>query len=282
MGDIPPFATDCHIHVFGDPAQYPGAPGRVYTPVAAGLAEWRAIMEPLGFGRVVLVQPSAYGTDNRCMLDGLREAAGAARGIAVIDAATPQVELRAMHAAGVRGIRLNLTTGMSPDPAAVPGMVREAAARVAALGWHLQVLVKGGWVDSLAEVIPALGVPVVFDHMAAMQAALGPGQPGLAALLRLLREGRCWVKISGADYVASRREAPEEALAIMQAMVEANPERLVWGSDWPHIGPVQGAGAPPVTYLPIDHGALLDVLRRAAGEAMGRILVDNPAVLYGW
>ena len=121
MGDIPPFATDCHIHVFGDPAQYLPAPARVYTPVAATLPEWRAMMEPLGFRRVVLVQPSAYGTDNRCMLDGLREAGGAARGIAVIDAATPEDELRVLHATGVRGIRLNLTTGMSPDPAAVPG-----------------------------------------------------------------------------------------------------------------------------------------------------------------
>lgn len=283
MNEIPPLATDCHMHVFGDPSRYPPSPNRTYTPVEATLAQWRAISQPFGFQRVVLVQPSAYGTDNTRMLEGLREAGEAARGIAVIDSATPDDELHAMHAFGVRGVRLNLTTGVSTDPAEIPAMLRSVAARIAPLGWHMQVLIKGAWLDGFADLVSGLGVPVVFDHMAGMRAALGLDQPGLQAGLRLLREGACWMKISGADHVASRRDSPEEALPIMHAMVEANPDRLVWGSDWPHVGPRNNKGGPQkADYLPIDHGRLLALLRRTAGDSFSHILAENPAKLYGW
>lgn len=283
MTDTPAFACDCHLHVFGDPARYPPAARRAYTPVAATLEQWRAMAQPLGLQRLVLVQPSAYGTDNACMLDALRAAGDSARAVAVIDAATPESELAAMAALGVVGVRLNLITGVSVDPAAIPNLLRATAARIAPLGWHLQLLVQAKAVEGIADLIPSLGVPVVFDHMASLHAALGPDQPGLPAVLRLLRAGQCWMKVSGADHVASRRDAPGEALAIMRVLIEANPERVVWGTDWPHIGPLNDAGGSQlVTYLPLDHAALLANLRHAAGAAFGRILADNPARLYGW
>jgi predicted TIM-barrel fold metal-dependent hydrolase len=283
MTDTPAFACDCHLHVFGDPSRYPPAAQRAYTPVEATLTQWQATARPLGLQRLVLVQPSAYGTDNTCMLDAMRANPGFTRGVVVIDEATPEADLAAMAALGVVGVRLNLMTGVSPDPARIPNLMRATATRIAKLGWHLQLLLAPTMIDAIADLIPTLGVPVVFDHMASVHAALGLNQPGLQAVLRLLREGACWMKVSGADHVASRRDTPEEALPIMRAMIEANPERVVWGTDWPHIGPLSNAGGTQkVTYLPIDHAPLLELLHRAAGSAANRILVDNPARLYGW
>ena len=272
--------VDCHIHVFGDVDRYPAIAGRTYTPKAATLAEWRAVSAPLGIRRAVLVQPSAYGTDNSRMLDGLREAGDAARGIAVIDDATPDHALAEMHALGVRGIRLNLATGAVPDPAAIPDQLRRAADRVAGLGWHLQVLARGPRLDAFAAIVPSLHVPVVFDHMAGADASPGASQAGFDAVVKLLREGRCWIKLSGADHVAGNRDTPEEALPIMRQLLGANPDRLVWGSDWPHIGKAQGPDG--VEYLPMDHGRLLALLRQATGGDDGRILSANAERLYGW
>ena len=276
-------ACDCHMHVFGDPARYPPAQRRAYTPVPATLAQWQAMAHPLGLQRVVLVQPSAYGSDNACLLDALRSMPGPARGVAVIDAATPPAALATMHALGVRGVRLNLVTGGTVGPAEAVALLRAAAARVAPLGWHVQVFAAAAVVEAIAPLIPTLGVPVVLDHMAGARACLGLDQPGLAAALWLLRQGACWVKLSGADRVAGRREAPEQALAVMRALVAANPDRLVWGTDWPHIGPHGGTGhAPPARYLPLDQAGLLALLHAAAGPAAERILVAGPARLYGW
>jgi predicted TIM-barrel fold metal-dependent hydrolase len=271
---------DCHIHVFGEPDRYPAIAGRTYTPKIATLPEWRAVSESLGVRRAVLVQPSAYGTNNSRMLDGLREAGDMARGIAVIDNATPDHALKEMHALGVRGIRLNLATGSVPDPAAVPDQLRRAANRVAGLGWHLQVLARKTRLEAAAATVPSLAVPVVFDHMGGADASPGTDQKGFEAVLHLFREGLCWIKLSGADHVSSRREMPEEALPVMRRLIEANPDRLVWGSDWPHIG--KGQGPQGVEYLPVDHGRLLALLRQAAGGAYGQILLANAERLYGW
>ena len=272
--------VDCHIHVFGDVDRYPAIAGRTYTPRSATLAEWCAVSAPLGIRRAVLVQPSAYGTDNSRMLDGLRDAGDAARGIAVIDDATPDHALNEMQGLGVRGIRLNLATGAVPDPAAIPDLLRRAADRVAGLGWHLQVLARGPRLEAAAATVPSLYAPVVFDHMAGADASPGANQAGFEAALRLFRDGQCWIKLSGADHVAGQRDTPEEALPIMRALVDANPDRLVWGSDWPHIGKAQGPRG--VEYLPIDHGGLLALLRQAAGNACWQVLSANAEKLYGW
>jgi len=280
MNDISSIGIDCHIHLFGDALRYPAIAERTYTPTEATLSQWRAISEPLGVRRAVLIQPSAYGTDNAQLLDGLRKAGDMARGIAVIDDATPDHVLETMHGLGVRGVRLNFVTGASPGPRSVPAQLQATAARIADLGWHLQVLARGALLESIAVQVPKLGVPVVFDHMAGARTSLGLDEVGFKAALGLLREGKCWIKISGADHVSEHREAPEEALTIMRTLVAANSDQLIWGSDWPHIG--KAGGPQSVEYLPINHGRLLALLRQASGEACEKILTDNPARLYGW
>ncbi len=274
-----PDGTDCHIHVFGDPERYPAVAGRTYTPRPATLAQWRAVSEPLGITRAVLVQPSVYGTDNRRLLEGLREAGDAARGVAVIAEDARPGELEALHEAGVRGIRLNLATGVVPQPAEAGALVRRMAALVAPFGWHVQVLARGPTLEAVAALVPELAAPLVFDHMAGASAVAHPGD-GDRAVLALLRAGRCWIKLSGADHVASRRDDPEQALPVMRRLVDANPERLVWGSDWPHVGKAGGPDA--VEYLPLDHARLLSLVHDAAGEHAGAILSGNATRLYGW
>ncbi len=281
--EMPALACDCHMHVFGDPLRYPAAATRAYTPTEASLESWRAMAGPLGLRRVVLVQPSAYGTDNSCMLDTLRANSGL-RAIAVIGADTTDGELRDMQALGVRGIRLNLVSNGIPDPAAATIQLRNAAARVARLGWHVQIFVPGPLLRALAPAIRALPVPVVVDHMGGADARLGLDQPGTAELCALLADGKVWVKISGINRVSRQPAGFRDALPVMQALIAANPAQLVWGTDWPHIGP-HDVGAPKtVVYMNHDNADLLRALGEAAPHAELRqgILSDNPARLYGF
>ena len=271
---------DCHLHLFGDTLSYPAITARTYTPVEATLAEWQAISHPLGIQRAVLVQPSVYGSDNARLIDGLREAGGLARGVAVIDDKTPDDALEIMHTLGVRGLRLNLATGDIPDEKSVVAKLQNTAARIASLGWHLQVLARGALLEMIVTLIPKLPVTVVFDHMAGAHVSLACKDPGFKAALKAFRDGKCWIKISGADHVSNKRDEPEQALTIMRTLVEANPDHLIWGSDWPHIGKARGAHS--VEYLAIDHGRLLALLRLAAGDSYNRIMCENPARLYGW
>ena len=272
--------VDCHIHLFGDPVCYPAIAGRTYTPRLATLTQWRAVSEPLGVTRAVLVQPSVYGTDNRRLLEGLREAGNAGRGVVVVSDDLPAAVLEQMHELGVRGVRLNLVTGTVPPPDEAQALLRRTAARIAPLGWHVQVLARGRMLAAVAAMVPALDATVVFDHMAGASAAVGFEDSGCTAVLALFRAGQCWIKLSGADHVASRRNDPEQALPVMRTLVETNPERLVWGSDWPHVG--KSGGPDSVEYLPIDHGRLTSLLRDAAGRHSEAILAGNAARLYGW
>nr|WP_283949583.1 amidohydrolase family protein [Limobrevibacterium gyesilva] len=272
------------MHVFGAPDRYPPAATRAYTPTEAPLARYRALATALGLQRVVLVQPSAYGTDNACMLDALRTLPGATRGVAVIDDATPEAALDEMQRLGVRGIRLNLVSNGIPDAAEATAALRAAAARVAPRGWHVQIFVPPTLLQALVPAIRALPVPVVIDHMGGADARLGASQPGLDELVALLAEGGCWVKVSGANRVSRQPAGFADARPIMRALIAANPERVVWGTDWPHIGP-HDVGAPKtVIYMPHDNAGLLRLLGEAAPDAQlrRRILVDNPQRLYGF
>ena len=284
---VPPGACDCHMHVFGAAAQYPPAPHRVYTPTPAPLALWRQFAARLGLARVVLVQPSAYGEDNRALVDALGEAGEAGRGIAVIGDAVPQATLEGFAKAGVRGIRLNVKTHGEDDPAALRRRFLAAAERIGPLGWHIQIFADLPAIAAIADVLREAPVPVVLDHMGGAVAAAGLGQPGFRELVRLLGDGRCWVKLSGAYRVSDRAPDFADSTPIARALVAANPERLVWGTDWPHIGSHAAApssDAPPVIYRDLDAGALLNLLAEAAGDAatLRRILVDNPARLYAF
>src|SRR5712664_4232367 len=280
--DVPAGACDCHTHIHGDPEKFPYFGGRVYTPETALPEEMAALHRLLRVQRVVIVTPSVYGTDNSATLFGMRARGADARGVAVIDDKTPESELDAMGRAGVRGIRLNLATGGGNDPAAGRQRLERAAERMKARGWHVQMYTNLAVISAVKDAVLASPVPVVFDHFGGAQAVLGLEQPGFADLLQLVKSGKAYVKISGA-YRASQK-APDyiDAAPLARALIAANPERILWGTDWPHpnSAPTAGYGALDVRpFTDIDDGRLLNQLPGWAPEASLRktILVDNPA-----
>jgi predicted TIM-barrel fold metal-dependent hydrolase len=280
--DIPRGACDCHVHVF-DPASFPYAGERVYTPPPALLEDLRHLQAALRLDRVVIVQPSVYGTDNSCTLDAIRKLAGRARGVAVIDRTTSAPALDEMAVSGIRGVRLNFETAGESDPDAIRRGIAAVAEQVRSRNWHIQFNTSLKVIAALKDDFAALPFPVVFDHFARAKAALGPSQPGFDALLGLVKSGRAYVKISAAYRISDQAPDFPDAPAIAQALIAANPERIVWGSNWPHPG--RGATrtdiAPP---YPNDDGRLLNQLPKWAPDAATRkkILVDNPARLYGF
>jgi predicted TIM-barrel fold metal-dependent hydrolase len=280
---VPRGACDCHVHVFSDPNKFPFARERIYTPPAASVDDLRALQAELGFERVVIVTPSVYGLDNSCTLDGIRQLGDRARGVAVIDRSTPAGILDEMAAGGFTGARLNLETVGQADPDAIKRLIDGVAEKVRARQWHLQFNTRMSVIDALRDHLAGLGVPIVFDHFGRAQAALGTSQPGFAAMLDLVRAGHAYVKISAA--YRSSQKAPDfpDVTPIAQAIVAANPDRVVWGTNWPHPGRGTSptAIAPP---YPADDGRMLNLLARWVPDAAIRkkILVDNPARLYGF
>jgi len=289
---LPDLSCDAHLHVLGPPARYPGGPLRQYQPREKRFEEYRAMASRLGLARAVLVQPSAYGTDNRAMLDTLREHPGHTRGVAVIDPAVAERDLQEMHALGVRGVRLNLMNPRVRSAEEARSAIEPVVRRVARFGWHLQIYADPDVVAPLADVLATCGVPVVLDHCAGGRARLGVHDRDFEALVSLYASGRCWVKISGADIVAEQgtNASPisdaelAPAAPFMRAFVQAGSSRLVWGSDWPHLfhfHGVVGDAAPPTIFRPVDDAALVRLLRQCASDDdCRRILVDNPASLY--
>jgi predicted TIM-barrel fold metal-dependent hydrolase len=282
---IPAGACDCHTHIHGDPETFPYFSGRIYTPETALPEEMAALHKALHMQRVVIVTPSVYGTDNSATLYGMKARGADARGVAVIDDKTPESALDAMDRAGVRGIRLNLATGGGNDPSAGRRRFEAAVERVQKRKWHVQMYTNLAVIVSIKDLVAASPVPVVFDHFGGARAELGAGQPGFAELLELVRSGRAYVKISGA-YRASKL-APDfpDAAPLARALIAANADRIVWGTDWPHPNSSSGNPATQVTPLfQIDDGRLLNQLPAWAPDAATRkkILVDNPARLYGF
>lgn len=285
--DLPPLSCDSHMHVLGPPARYPGAPTREYTPTLMPFEAYVPIARRLRLERVVLVQPSAYGTDNRCLLDTLRQHPGNLRGVVVIEPGIADAALDDMRALGVRGVRLNLMSPRVSDVATAEKMLAPVAARIARLGWHIQIYADPGTIAPIAPVIRRLQVPVVLDHMAGARDPQGVDHPDFVTLLDLLGDGGCWVKLSGADIVTKRDRDFAAAAPFMRALVAANASRLVWGTDWPHLVHYSGArgdAAPPAGYRPVDEPALLQLLCDCAPDesTLRRILVDNPRQLYAF
>lgn len=283
---VPKGACDCHMHVFGPLDRYPPAVRRSYTPREASLADYRKMASILGLERIVFVQASAYGADNSCMLDALATAGKNSRGVAVIDETTSDAELLALERAGVRGVRLNAETFGLRSPDEIARQLRRLAQRIGPLGLHLQLFTTLAVIAELASEIGSLGVPVVIDHMGMAKAALGPKQDGFEKLVRLVAEG-CWVKLSGAYRVSSAEPDHADAAPIARALIAASPERVLWGTDWPHTGKHGNAsigGAPVIEYRPLDDGRLLSLLGDWTDDdaTLKRILVDNPARLYGF
>jgi len=274
----PPKACDTHAHVFGPASRFPYADDRSYTPPDAPLAKYLGMLDTLGLARGVLVQGSAHGRDNAAMLDALARHPGGLRGVAVADADTPAAELRRWAALGVRGLRFNhfFRGGALHYRGGVPlSAARALAPLMAELGWHLQL-----WIDvkDLPDTIPtltSLGLPVVIDHMGRTDARAGTSSPGFQSLLRLVGDGGCWVKLSGAHRLSMRAPDYADVRPFHDALLRANPERLMWGTDWPH---------PRIEGDMPDAGRLLDLFQQWTPdqETRRRILAANPAHLYGF
>src|SRR5262245_17384462 len=285
--DIPPGACDCHTHVFGDPRAFPFSAARSYTPETASVAELQALHRALHIDRVVIVQPSVYGTDNRCTLDAIRQLGSRARGVAVIDDKTDDAALVAMAGGGIRGVRVNLETGGPADPAAARARLRAAIERVRPRGWHVQIYSRLTTIEAIRDEIAGARIPIVIDHFGGAQASLGVGQPGFESMLKLVHEGAAYVKISGAYRSSTRAPDYADMTPFAKALIAANPKRIVWGTDWPHPDSAQVPGRKNTDLaplLPIDDGALLNQLAAWVPDAAQRrtILVDNPRELYGF
>src|SRR5437899_796542 len=285
--DVLAGACDCHTHIHADPEKFPFFAGRVYTPELASPEEMTALHKALRIERVVIVTPSVYGTDNSATLFGMKARGSTARGVAVIDDKTPESDLDAMGQAGIRGIRLNLATGGVNDPAVGRPRFQAAVERVKTRGWHIQIFTSLAMISAIKDLVAASPVPVVFDHFGGAQTALGTGQPGFADLVELVKSGKAYVKISGAYRASKNGPDYADAAPLAQALITANADRIVWGTDWPHPDSVTPPGKQisDVTQLfQIDDGRLLNQLPVWAPDAAIRkkILVDNPAQLYGF
>jgi predicted TIM-barrel fold metal-dependent hydrolase len=266
----PAGAADCHHHIYD--ARFPADAAAVLHPPDALVDDYRALQRRLGTSRSVIIQPSTYGVDNRCALAALAALGPSARLVAVVNDTVTDAELKRFDGLGVRGIRFNLAQA----GATTPEMIEPLAKRVASMGWHLQINAPA---DRILEILPILErvpAPLVFDHLAHIPQPDGVSHPLFAKIRALLDKGRTWVKLSGA-YIDSKIGAPTYADcgAVARAYVKAAPERLVWGSDWPH--PTEQGVKP-------DDAVLFDLLSDWAPDARvrQRILVDNPAALYSF
>ena len=284
---LPPQAIDCHMHVLGPFDRFPLAAERAYNVPEARLGEHERMKSRVGLERTVLVQASGHGTDNRAMLAALGELGARGRGVAVLPPGSSREEMQALHAAGVRGLRLNFQTMRGRYSGDAAKWLPEFAALVAPLGWHLQLFCDAGLLAGMEASVLDSTVTVVIDHMGLPDAASGTGQPGFQAVLRLAAAEHVWVKLAGADRITRSTGRLRDAVPFMQALAAVAPQRLVWGSDWPHIGFHPGRQVRDDAVLAhrrVDVRELLEVLVEAVPDAQARraILAGNPARLYNF
>ena len=278
---LPAGACDAHIHVYD--RRCPTVPGARLRPPDASLAQYRQVQARMGTQRAVVVTPSTYGCNNTLLLQALTELGEHGRGVAVIDAQTPDAELAQLHEHGVRGVRLNLSLGVSHRPSDI----RPIAERIAPLGWHLQLLMPPDTLLAQAPLLQALvrelPLDLVLDHFA----RLGPQHLGQhpahadahAQVLALLATGRVWLKLSGGYLVSPQGSSEDPALhALARSFIDAAPERMLWGSDWPHASASAGLHPWP------DDARQIECLAQWAGDAhtLQQLLVHNPQQLYGF
>ena len=265
---LPEGSCDCHFHVFESADLYPLAQPRSYTPTLAPMAAYQHMLSVLGITRAILVHPSVYGRDHRSFEDALQSHSGWLRGVAVVYADTPEQDIARWDALGARGTRCN---ALFAGGTALAHM-REIAARVREFDWHLQLLIDVDAEPQAVERVADLGLPVVVDHFGHVAAGRALSSPGFVNLCALVREGRAWVKLSGAYRITAERGRYAGVAPLVEALLAANPQQLVWGSDWPH--PAVAAPMP-------DDTDLVDTLLHWLPESMWRqVLVDNPQRLY--
>jgi D-galactarolactone isomerase len=266
----PANACDCHHHIYG--AQYKVDPRSTLRPGDATVEDYRALQKRIGTTRNVIVQPSTYGTENAPTLDALVAFGPTARAVVVVDTTVTDAELKRMHGLGARGIRFNLAQA----GATTPDMLEPLAKRINELGWHIQINATAGKIMEVMPILEKLPTPIVFDHLAHIPEPEGVNHPLYGKVLALIDKGKTWVKLSGA-YADTKIGPPTYAdtSAVAQAYAKHAPERVVWGSDWPHPSERDPKPKP-------DDAVLFDLLLVWAPDEKirHRILVENPAVLY--
>jgi predicted TIM-barrel fold metal-dependent hydrolase len=279
--DIPAGACDCHTHIHGDPAKFPWFPGRTYTPEMALPAEMSALHKALKMQRVVIVTPSVYGPDNSATIYGMQARGKDARGVAVIDDKTTDAELDRLAKLGFKGIRLNLSTAGVSDPVVIRQRFTAAAERVKSRGWHIQLNTTLPVIAALKDTLAASPVTLVFDHYGNANEELGVQQPGFSDLVSLVKSGKAYVKIS---VTAGPRKDYSFFTPLAQMLIAANVDRILWGTNWPHPNSVNGSTDKVSPLWQVDDGYVLNLLPKWAPDAAVRkkILVDNPAKLYGF
>ena len=266
----PPGACDGHCHIFGPASRFPYAPERRYTPQDAGRETLAALHRHLGLERAVLVQASCHGTDNNAMLDAMQWSKGAWRGVAMVTKDVTDMELLTLHAAGVRGVRFNFVAhlGGAPDLKNVQAVI----ARVTPLGWHIQLHLDAEDIETYRDFLDRLRVPFIIDHMGRVEAKHGLDQKPFRLLLDLMKNELAWIKVSGPERISSAGKPFHDAIPFARALIAAAPDRVLWGTDFPH---------PNVKWMPND-GELVDLFAATVTDDATRrkILVDNPARLY--
>ncbi|MFC0698723.1 amidohydrolase family protein [Paraburkholderia humisilvae] len=275
-----PHACDCHAHVFGPYARFPLADERSYTPPVNPVDRFIAHLDGLGFERGVLVTASVYGMDNASLVDALQRHPARLRGVAVLGADTSEAELDRLTGHGVRAARFNLFR-RDGQPVYRNGAgldaLRALAPKLAARGWHAQIWIHAPDLPELEPLLRALSIGLVIDHMGRMSVARGTADAGFQRLIAMLSDGAVWTKLSGADRVSVAGAPYDDVAPFFEAILAANPQQIVWGSDWPHVNYFDSAQMPDdaVLLTRFAHAVQVEALRRA-------ILVDNPARLYGF
>jgi len=265
----PPGACDAHCHVFGPASRFPYAPDRAYTPPDAPVEALRKLHAHLGLERAVIVHASCHGSDMSVTLDAIASSGGAYRGVAVVSKDVADAELERLHRGGIRAVRFNFVAhlGGAPDLALFESM----QARVTPLGWHVVLHLDAEDILTYADLIRRIRVPFVIDHMGRVKAERGLEQKPFKMLLELMKNELAWVKVSGAERVSSGARPFRDAVPFARALIEAAPDRVLWGTDWPH---------PNVKVMPND-GESVDLFASFCDESVRRkVLVDNPTRLY--
>ena len=270
---LPPFACDSHTHIFGPGEKYPYALDRPYTPPDAPLEKFRALHDTLGIGRAVIVNASVHGTDNRVALDAIAVSGGRYRAVANLDGSITERALRELDEGGFRGCRFNFVRhlGGVPDMR----MFERVVSMVAELGWHVDLHFDAVDLPLYAALLANLPVRYTIDHMGRVKAADGLDQLPFKTLIELMaRDEKCWVKVCGCERVSSKGPPFHDAVPFARKICETAPDRVIWGTDWPH---------PNVKTMPND-GDLVDLIPLFAPEPelQQKILVDNPARLFGF
>lgn len=283
---FPAGSCDCHVHAIGPADAYPMVGDRHYTPGLASHDDLLAHMARNGLSRAVIIQPSVYGTDNRCTLDSVRRLGDAGRAVAVVDDHIDLAGMKELHAAGVRGLRVNVESAGARDPQRIVDALVYWTGQVAPLGWHVQVYASLTALASAIPLLPSLPAPIVLDHFAMVPAGTPLTALDVTTVLALVRDGRAYIKLSAAYRIMPVDPSEGDATAVARlaaAFVDANAERVLWGSDWPHTNREAGKGPLEVSaYRKID--GLVDSALAWMPDAAVRqqVMVDNPARLYGF